>query len=118
MHGTDNAQPLVTQRNVAEIVQALLASLQDEPHIAEKVCYALSQLAAGSKQEDGLSLLSPYFKEIIQALLTTVRPSVQQQQKSAAAQAVACARPASPRPESSTSCASSVHATLCPPPQV
>ena len=75
VHGTDNAQPLVTQRNVSEIVQALLASLQDEPHIAEKVCYALSQLAAGSKQEDGLSLLSPYFKEIIQALLTTVRPS-------------------------------------------
>ena len=76
VHGTDNAQPLVTQRNVSEIVQALLASLQDEPHIAEKVCYALSQLAAGSKQEDGLSLLSPYFKEIIQALLTTVRPSL------------------------------------------
>lgn len=77
VHGIEGAPPIVTQRNVAEIVQTLLNSLQDEPHIAEKVCYAFSQLASGSRQEDGLSILSPYFKDIISALLSTVRPCQQ-----------------------------------------
>ena len=74
MHGVDSEQPIVTQRNVSEIVGALITSLEkDEPHIAEKVCYAFSQLAAGCRQDDGLSLLSPTFKDIISALLATVR---------------------------------------------
>lgn len=72
VHGIEGAPPIVSQRNISDIVQALLASLQDEPHIAEKVCYALSQLAGGSRQDDGLSILSPYFKDIISALLTAV----------------------------------------------
>lgn len=37
-----------------------------------QVCYALSQLAAGFKDSDTASPLSPYFKDIIQALLETV----------------------------------------------
>lgn len=75
VHGDSN-KPIVTQRNVSEIVTALIASLEkDEPHIAEKVCYAFSQLAAGCRQDDGLSLLSPTFKDIISALLATVCPS-------------------------------------------
>lgn len=73
VHGIEGAQPIVTAQNVGSIVEALLASLQDEPHIAEKVCYAVSQLASGSRQADGLSILSPYFKDIIGALLATVR---------------------------------------------
>lgn len=36
------------------------------------MCYALSQLAAGFKDSDTASPLSPYFKDIIQALLETV----------------------------------------------
>jgi len=39
------------------------------------VCYAFSQLAAGFKDSDTASPLSPYFKEIVQALLETVRHS-------------------------------------------
>ena len=39
-----------------------------------QVCYALSQLAAGFKDSDAASPLSPYFKDIIQALLETVQP--------------------------------------------
>lgn len=73
VHGVDSEQPIVTQRNVSEVVAALIASLEkDEPHIAEKVCYAFSQLAAGCRQDDGLSLLSPTFKDIVSALLATV----------------------------------------------
>lgn len=73
VHGMEGAAPVVTPANIGEVVQTLLASLQDEPHIAEKVCYAFSQLAAGCKLQEGPSLLSPYFKEIIGALLATVR---------------------------------------------
>ena len=36
-----------------------------------QVCYAISQLAAGFKDDES-SPLSPYFKDIIQALLETV----------------------------------------------
>lgn len=43
------------------------------PHIAEKVCYAMAQLAAGFKDDDSTSLFSPYFKDIVGALLDAVR---------------------------------------------
>jgi hypothetical protein len=37
------------------------------------VCYALAQLAAGFKDADSTSLFSPYFKDIVAALLEAVR---------------------------------------------
>ncbi len=40
---------------------------------AGQVCFALCQLAAGFKVNAPTSLLSPYFKDIVQALLETVR---------------------------------------------
>ena len=52
----------------------LLGSIRDMPHIAEKVCYAMAQLAAGFKDDDSTSLFSPYFKEIVGALLDAVLP--------------------------------------------
>lgn len=55
------------------IVQVLLESIHDEPHIAEKVCYAISQLAAGLREAGAAELLSQFFKEIVQALLEAVR---------------------------------------------
>ncbi len=39
---------------------------------ALQVCFALCQLAAGFKVNAPTSLLSPYFKDIVQALLETV----------------------------------------------
>lgn len=39
---------------------------------ARQVCFALCQLAAGFKVNAPTSLLSPYFKDIVQALLETV----------------------------------------------
>jgi len=40
---------------------------------ALQVCYAISQLAAGFYEQSGTSAMSPYFKDIVQALLETVR---------------------------------------------
>lgn len=49
----------------------LLESLSDQVHIAEKACYAISQLAVCYKNRE-TSPMSTYCQEIIQALLNTV----------------------------------------------
>jgi hypothetical protein len=41
-------------------------------HTHMQVCYAISQLAAGFEEQGGTSPMSPYFKDIVQALLETV----------------------------------------------
>ena len=64
---------MVNEQSLPQIVGVLLASIRDSPLIAEKVCYALAQLAAGFKDSDQTSLLSPYFKDIVGALLDAVR---------------------------------------------
>ncbi len=40
---------------------------------ALQVCYAISQLADGFIEQRGTSPMSPYFKDVVQALLETVR---------------------------------------------
>ena len=73
MDGDTSLPPIITPGNLPQIVAVLLDAIKDEAHIAEKVCYALSQLAAGYRAApDGTSPLSPYFKDIVQALLETV----------------------------------------------
>lgn len=37
VHGPDSAQTLITNQNLSQITQVLLESLQDEPHIANRV---------------------------------------------------------------------------------
>lgn len=64
---------MVNEQTLPQIVGVLLASIRDLPLIAEKVCYSLAQLAAGFKDADTTSLLSPYFKDIVGALLNAVR---------------------------------------------
>ncbi len=58
----------MNQETLPQIVGVLLGSIRDMPHIAEKVCYAMAQLAAGFKDDDSTSLFSPYFKDIVGAL--------------------------------------------------
>jgi len=43
------------------------------PATCSQVCYALSQLASGFYEQRGTSPMSPYFKDVVQALLETVR---------------------------------------------
>lgn len=71
VHGTGAA--LIGPQNLPQIIQALLEAISDGPLVAEKVCYALSQLAAGFEGGAGTSPMSPYFQTVIQALLQTVR---------------------------------------------
>lgn len=68
-----HSEAVVNEQSLPQIVGVLLASIRDLPLIAEKVCYALAQLAAGFKDSDQTSLLSPYFKDIVGALLDAVR---------------------------------------------
>lgn len=56
---------------VAQIVKRLVGALQQDSHIAEKVCFAISQLAAGSNQIQ----LAVHFEEVLTALMTTVSHS-------------------------------------------
>ena len=44
------------------------------PLLSAQVCYALAQLAAGFRNAEATSLFSPYFKDIVAALLEAVRP--------------------------------------------
>ena len=67
-----HTRTVVNQETLPQIVGVLLASIRDLPHIAEKVCYAMAQLAAGFKDDDSTSLFSPYFKDIVGALLDAV----------------------------------------------
>ena len=73
VHGEEDVgmAPLITPQNLPRVVSTLLESTRDEPQIAEQICYALSQLAAGFKDSD-TSLFSPYFADIVQALLQQV----------------------------------------------
>lgn len=68
-----HTRAVVNQETLPQIVGVLLGSIRDMPHIAEKVCYAMAQLAAGFKDDNSTSLFSPYFKEIVGALLDAVR---------------------------------------------
>lgn len=70
VHGEEDVgmSPLINQQNLPGVVKTLLESTRDEPYIAEQICYALSQLAAGFKHSEQ-NLFTPYFADAIQALL-------------------------------------------------
>lgn len=56
--------------------QVLMAGLQDQPHIATRVCDAIGKLAEGFKDYAGQSSpLSPFFKEIVTVLLQAAQRS-------------------------------------------
>ena len=67
-----HTRAVVNQETLPQITGVLLGAIRDMPHIAEKVCYAMAQLAAGFKDDDSTSLFSPYFKDIVGALLDAV----------------------------------------------
>lgn len=71
----DLEPPLLGPQNLPQVISALLEAIRDEPHIAEKVCYALSQLA-GSFRDADPSPMSAYFKDIVGALLETASRQV------------------------------------------
>eukprot|EP00195_Chlamydomonas_chlamydogama_P009742 CAMPEP_0202900576 /NCGR_PEP_ID=MMETSP1392-20130828/11916_1 /ASSEMBLY_ACC=CAM_ASM_000868 /TAXON_ID=225041 /ORGANISM="Chlamydomonas chlamydogama, Strain SAG 11-48b" /LENGTH=865 /DNA_ID=CAMNT_0049586993 /DNA_START=281 /DNA_END=2875 /DNA_ORIENTATION=+ len=70
VHSVDIEPPIITRDTLPPVIAVLLESLKDEPHIAYRVCCTISALAAGFKgSSGGTSLMSPFFKDCIAALL-------------------------------------------------
>ncbi|KAK9994828.1 hypothetical protein SO802_024531 [Lithocarpus litseifolius] len=70
LHGSTIDSPIITQANCQQIITVLLQSMKDVPNVAEKACGALYFLAQGFEEGGPSSALTPFFQEIIQALLT------------------------------------------------
>ena len=70
LHGSTIDSPIITQANCQQIITVLLQSMKDVPNVAEKACGALYFLAQGFEEEGPSSTLTPFFQEIVQALLT------------------------------------------------
>ncbi|KAL5989446.1 Importin subunit beta-1 [Asimina triloba] len=69
LHGSTVDTPIITNANCQQILMVLLQSMKDVPNIAEKACGALYFLAQGYEDVGSASPLSPFFQDIIQALL-------------------------------------------------
>ncbi|XP_028798892.1 importin subunit beta-1-like [Neltuma alba] len=71
LHGSALETPIITQANCQQIITVLLQSMKDVPNVAEKACGALYFLAQGYEDAGSSSSpLTPYFQDIVQALLT------------------------------------------------
>lgn len=70
LHGSTTDTPIITQANCQQIITVLLQSMKDVPNVAEKACGALYFLAQGYEEGAPSSPLTPFFQEIVQALLT------------------------------------------------
>ncbi|XP_044477424.1 importin subunit beta-1-like [Mangifera indica] len=71
LHGSTLETPIITQANCQQIISVLLQSMKDVPNVAEKACGALYFLAQGYEDAGSSSSpLTPFFQEIVQALLT------------------------------------------------
>ncbi|XP_031248752.1 importin subunit beta-1-like [Pistacia vera] len=71
LHGSTLETPIITQANCQQIITVLLQSMKDVPNVAEKACGALYFLAQGYEDAGSSSSpLTPFFQEIVQALLT------------------------------------------------
>ncbi|KAJ9180537.1 hypothetical protein P3X46_008765 [Hevea brasiliensis] len=72
LHSPANGFSVICPENLHRIVAVLLESVNDAPHVAEKVCGAIYYLAQGYEDaESGSSLLSPCLPGIISQLLKT-----------------------------------------------
>ncbi|KAK9144038.1 hypothetical protein Syun_013438 [Stephania yunnanensis] len=74
LHGSTVETPIITQANCQQIITVLLQSMKDAPNVAEKACGALYFLAQGYEDVGSPSSpLTPFFQDIVQALLTVTR---------------------------------------------
>eukprot|EP00271_Cylindrocystis_brebissonii_P014951 TRINITY_DN366_c1_g1_i1.p1 TRINITY_DN366_c1_g1~~TRINITY_DN366_c1_g1_i1.p1 ORF type:complete len:871 (+),score=159.24 TRINITY_DN366_c1_g1_i1:222-2834(+) len=69
LHGSAAESPVITATNLPQILGVLLESIKDVPNVAEKVCGAIYWLAQGYEGVEGASPLTPFFQNIIEALL-------------------------------------------------
>lgn len=69
LHGSAMEAPVITGENCQQILTVLLHSMKDAPNVAEKACGALYFLAQGYQDAGAGSPLSPFFLDVVQALL-------------------------------------------------
>ncbi|EFJ08161.1 hypothetical protein SELMODRAFT_185511 [Selaginella moellendorffii] len=73
LHGPSVDTSVVNQANLPLILSVLLESIKDAPNVAEKVCGAIHAVAVGYDDSltstGGSNPLSPFFQNIVQALL-------------------------------------------------
>lgn len=71
--------PMVDAQTFPQVLQAMMESLKDVPHVAGKVCWSVQNLVSAISQSDaGRRALVPYFQSIIQTLLiTSERPDAE-----------------------------------------
>ena len=63
---------LVTEQTFPQVLQAMMESLKDVPHVAGKVCYSIqSFIQAVTEDPATRHAVTPYFQNIIQTLVTT-----------------------------------------------
>ena len=61
--------PMVDAQTFPQVLQAMMESLKDVPHVAGKVCWSVQNLVSAISQSDaGRRALVPYFQSIIQTL--------------------------------------------------
>ncbi|XP_031494714.1 importin subunit beta-1-like [Nymphaea colorata] len=71
LHGPTVETPVITQANFPLILSVLVEGMKDVPNVAEKVCGALYFLAQGYEDVGTSSLLTPFFQNVVEALLST-----------------------------------------------
>ncbi|KAF9602487.1 hypothetical protein IFM89_028501 [Coptis chinensis] len=69
LHGSTLQTPVITPANCQRIISVLIQSMKDAPNVAEKSCGALYFLAQGYEDSGSSSPLTPFFQDIVQALL-------------------------------------------------
>jgi len=64
--------PMVNEQTFTQVLQAMMESLKDVPHVAGKVCYSIqSFIQAVTEDPATRHAVTPYFQNIIQTLITT-----------------------------------------------
>jgi importin subunit beta-1 len=72
LHSPANGFSVISPANLQSVVGVLLDGLKDAPHVAEKVCGALYNLAQGYEDAGtSSSMFTPYLPSIIQHLIET-----------------------------------------------
>ncbi|RRT85276.1 hypothetical protein B296_00003858 [Ensete ventricosum] len=69
LHGSTVQTRVITHANCQQILIVLLQSMKDVPNVAEKACGALYFLTQGYEDVTSVSPLSPFFQDIVHALL-------------------------------------------------
>jgi len=70
LHNSIVGTPIINEGNAQQIITVLLQSMKDVPNVAERACGALYFLAQGYEDVGLISPITPFFQDIVHALLT------------------------------------------------